>query len=134
MTASPSIVRLLFGTLVGALVLVGCDSSSLDSDSRTDSGFNLDNCTIRTDRLADGGVPRDGIPALNDYTADDDRLVGPHDEQADYLAGDDRVIGLLFGDQALAIPHNILWHHEIINVDDVAGRTSSVTLCPLTGT
>ena len=134
MTASLSIVRLLFGTLVGALVLVGCDSSSLDSDSRTDSGFNLDNCTIQTDRLADGGVPRDGIPALNNYTADDDRLVGPNDEQADYLAGDDRVIGLLFGDHALAIPHNILWHHEIINVDDVAGRTFSVTLCPLTGT
>jgi hypothetical protein len=121
--------------LVGALVLVGCDAGGPDrNNNNDDSGFNLNNCTIPTDRLVDGGVPRDGIPALNGYTSDDDRLVGPDSEDADYLADGDRVIGLLFGDQAVAVPHNILWRHEIINFDDFAGRTFAVTLCPLTGT
>jgi hypothetical protein len=121
--------------LIGILVLVGCDSGSLDGSSGNDgSSFNLDNCTIPTDRLADGGVPRNGIPSLDDYTVGDDRLVRPGSENASSLANGDRVIGLLFGDQPVAIPHNILWHHEIINFDDFAGRTFSVTLCPLTGT
>ena len=125
--------RLLLGLLVGGTLLVGCDTGGVEGNRGGSSGFNLDNCTIPTDRLVDGGVPRNGIPSLNGYTAGDDRLVGPGAEDARYLADGDRVIGLLFGDQALAVPHNILWHHEIINIDDFAGRTFAVTLCPLTG-
>lgn len=134
MTSVLSTPRPLFGLLIGALVLVGCDVGGPGGDGGGDSSFDLSNCTLPTDQLADGGVPRDGIPALNDYTVGDDRLVGPDAEDARYLADDDRVIGLLFGDRALAVPHNILWHHEVINVDDFAGRTFAVTLCPLTGT
>jgi hypothetical protein len=126
--------RPLFGLLIGALVLVGCDVGGLGGDEGGDSSFDLGNCTLPTDQLADGGVPRDGIPALNDYMVGDDRLVGPDAEDARYLADDDRVVGLLFGDRALAVPHNILWHHEVINFNDFAGRAFSVTLCPLTGT
>jgi len=132
---SRSVPWLLAGLLAGAIVLTGCDTGGLSADDGPGgSGFSLDNCTIPTGQLADGGVPRNGIPSLNDYTAGDDRLVGPDAQSAQYLAAGDRVIGLLFGDQPLAIPHNILWHHEIINVDDFAGRTFAVTLCPLTGT
>lgn len=126
-----STAQLGLAALVVPLLFVGCDVSP---DQGGGSSFNLDNCTLPTDRLVDGGVPRNGIPSLNDYTPGDDRLVGPDSENASYLADDDRIIGLLFGDQALAVPHNILWHHEIINFDNFAGHTFSVTLCPLTGT
>ena len=44
----------------------------------------------------------------------------------------DRVIGIEVGGQYLAIPHNILWWHEIVNFDDL-GVLLSVTYCPLTG-
>jgi hypothetical protein len=128
-----SFVRLGLAVLVLPLVVVGCDTGPTRSGN-PGSSFNLDNCTNPTDRLVDGGVPRNGIPSLNNYTAGDSRLVGPDAQGARYLADGDRVIGLLFGDQALAVPHNILWHHEIINVDNFAGRTFAVTLCPLTGT
>ena len=124
--------RLLLGALVGVLVLAGCDAGSFDNNSS--GGFNLDNCTIPVDRLVDGGVPRDGIPSLNEFTPGDDRLVGKDASSAGYLEDDNRVIGLLFGEQAVAVPHNILWHHEIVNFDDFAGRTFAVTYCPLTGT
>jgi hypothetical protein len=45
---------------------------------------------------------------------------------------DDRVIGLLFGDRALAVPLNIGWWHEIVNLD-VDGAKVAITHCPLTG-
>ncbi|WP_103029489.1 DUF3179 domain-containing protein [Salinibacter altiplanensis] len=126
--------RLLLGLLLGGGLLVGCDAGGVERDGGGDrSNFNLSNCTIPTGQLADGGVPRNGIPSLNGYTTGDDRLVEPGSEDAGYLADGDRVIGLLFEDQPLAVPHNILWHHEIINIDDFAGRTFAVTLCPLTG-
>lgn len=129
-----STVWLSVGVLVGTLVLVGCDTGSFGDDNSGSGGFNLDNCTIQTDRLVDGGVPRDGIPSLDGFTPGDDRLVEKDASSASYLEDDNRIIGLLFGDQALAVPHNILWHHEIVNVDDWAGQTFAVTYCPLTGT
>lgn len=132
-----SSVAARYGALLAGLLslfLVGCDTSDLGSDGNGNSEFRLDNCTIPNSRLVDGGVPKDGIPALNGFTTDDERLVKPGAEGASYLADGDRVIGLLFGDNALAVPHNILWHHEIINIDAWEGRTFAVTYCPLTGT
>ncbi len=122
------------GVLAGFLVLAGCDVGSVSDSGNGNSGFNLDSCTIPTDRLVDGGVPRDGIPSLDEFTSGDDRLVEKDASSAGYLEDDNRIIGLLFGDQALAVPHNILWHHEIVNVDNWAGQTFAVTYCPLTGT
>jgi len=132
----PTLPKVL-AVLLLPFFLQGCDSGGSGfggNNGGSDGGFNLDNCTIPTDRLVDGGVPRDGIPSLDNFTAGDDRLVGKDASGAGYLEDDNRVIGLLFGDQALAVPHNILWHHEIVNVDDWAGRTFAVTYCPLTGT
>lgn len=123
---------LLLLAFIAPLFLVGCDSgpfgSSDDSSDDAEGEFTLENCTIPTNRLVDGGVPKDGIPALTNPP-----VVDASADQASYLADDDRVIGLLFGDEALAVPHNILWHHEIVNLDDWAGRTFAVTYCPLTG-
>lgn len=42
------------------------------------------------------------------------------------------MIGVLREGQALAVPHNILWFHEIVNFDR-DGRSFAVTYCPLTG-
>lgn len=108
------------------LALAGCDQGP-GGDGGGDTAFSLDNCTIPTGRLASGCEGPDCIPALSQPD-----LAGPGDEGASYLSDTSRVIGLLFGDQALAVPHNILWFHEIANFNR-AGRSFAVTYCPLTG-
>jgi hypothetical protein len=68
---------------------------------------------------------RDGIPALTDP-----ELVTPDSPWVEYLLPTDRVIGLEIDRQFLAVPHNILWWHEIVNFNDLG---LAVTYCPLTG-
>lgn len=124
--------------LVGRLVLLlslalavsGCDSSLPGSSDNNESGETdpFESCVLATDRLIDSGVPKDGIPALTNPP-----LVGADSDHSSYLTDSSRVIGLLDGDTPLAVPHNILWHHEIVNVDDRADRDIAVTYCPLTG-
>ena len=118
---------LTFGLLViGGLLLGACEDTPTSSQSQSE--FPVNSCSFQTSRLADGGVGKDGIPALTNPT-----LVPPDHEHAQYLADSSRVIGVLVEGRPLAVPHNILWHHEIINFDDVRGRTFAVTYCPLTG-
>lgn len=78
--------------------------------------------------LADGGVGRDGIPALTNPLFvpldDEDRTL--------YLAEESRVIGAEVGAEWLAIPHNVMYRHEIVNLN-VGGEQVAVTYCPLTG-
>ena len=71
------------------------------------------------------GAARDAIPALSDP-----KLVTVGDPKTDYLLGTDRVIGLEINGEYIAVPHNILWWHEIANFNDVG---LAVTYCPLTG-
>jgi hypothetical protein len=68
---------------------------------------------------------KDGIQALTNPD-----LVDPDSPTVDFLLPTDRVIGLEFDGEYIAVPHNILWWHEIVNFDDL-GLT--VTYCPLTG-
>ena len=87
-----------------------------------------DDMTALCQELQEGlisGAARDGIPALTDPT-----LVPVGDAKTDYLLGTDRVIGLEVAGEYIAIPHNILWWHEIVNLNDVG---LAVTYCPLTG-
>jgi hypothetical protein len=77
--------------------------------------------------VADGGVPQDGIPSI------DDPVFEPADEVGDWLADDDPVFGVVNGDTARTYPQAILVHHEIVN-DDLDGDPIAVTYCPLTGT
>ena len=78
--------------------------------------------------LADGGVGTDGIPALTDpaFVSLDD------EERTQYLSDESRVIGVEVNGEWLAIPHNVMYRHEIVNLnrDDVQ---IAVTYCPLTG-
>lgn len=117
-------IALLFAATFG---LAACDTGPSSPGSGT-AGFDLESCTIPTDRLVDGGVGKDGIPALTNPD-----LAEPGSQGGGYLADTDRVIGMLFGDTPLAVPHNILWHHEIANFDNWEGETFAVTYCPLTG-
>ncbi len=85
-------------------------------------------CSINSSDVRSGGVSRDGIPALTDPP-----FVGANErERLTYLAPDDRVIGLVVDGQPLAVPHNVLWWHEIANLS-VGGRDIAVSFCPLTG-
>jgi hypothetical protein len=104
-----------------ALLLVACDGLGPSGDDLPDD------CSIPASLIFDGGPGKDGIPALTDP-----RLVGPADPGASYLLPDDRVIGLDLAGEQLAVPLNILWWHEIVNMR-VGGRTLAVTHCPLTG-
>ncbi len=117
------------GRAVGRAVLilaVGLALAACDEEAElTSPGGSRDECSIPTSSLVSGGVPKDGIPALTDPV-----FVAP--EQATYLTDDSRVIGLHVGDEILAIPHNILWYHEIVNLNR-EGLNLAVTYCPLTG-
>lgn len=116
----------LLACMAGAMALGGCDDSS--PSSIVEANFGGLSCSIPDDEMSSGGVPPDGIPALNDP-----EFVAAHDASVDYLLETDRVIGILHGGQAWAIPHNVGWWHEIVNMDLQGGPQIAATYCPLTG-
>jgi len=111
-------------TLVGCDTSVGADSASPPSTLLPEDAPDPSGCIVPTNLFADGGVGKDGIPALTNPPLIDAA-------RATYLADDSRVIGLLIDGIALAVPHNILWWHEIVNFR--FSRSLAVTYCPLTG-
>lgn len=129
-------LSLPLGSLVCLAGLLACDGglrSSPVDEPGTENGLNC-TCTVPSgnceNAFVDSGVSRDGIPALRNpdlAPADAARL-----DQGGYLADSSRVIGLLVDGHALAVPHNILRHHEIANLT-INGKNLAVTYCPLTG-
>jgi uncharacterized protein DUF3179 len=111
--------------VIALLALTGCGGESTSPFGESSGEVA---CTIDVAELQDGGVSRDGIPALTNPT-----FVPPGDPSVGYLLPTDRVIGLRFANKTLAIPHNILWWHEIMNLDFPDAKIA-VTYCPLTGT
>ncbi|MGH7477288.1 MAG: DUF3179 domain-containing protein [Longimicrobiales bacterium] len=84
-------------------------------------------CSIPESLILSGGPGKDGIPALTQP-----ELVGPAEPGTEYLRDLDRVIGLDLEGVQIAVPLNILWWHEIVNLRlDTLGL--AVTHCPLTG-
>ena len=71
------------------------------------------------------GAAKDGIPALSNPN-----LIPADHRDVDYLLPTDRVIGIEIDGEYLAFPHNVLWWHEIANMDELG---LAVTYCPLTG-
>lgn len=106
-----------------ALLLFGCDRGGGTLIEGLDT--SEDSCIIPTNLFADGGVGKDGIPSLENPV-----LVGA--DEVNYLNDGSRVIGLVVEGRAIAVPHNILWWHEIANFD-LGGQHLAVTYCPLTG-
>ncbi len=88
----------------------------------------LDVSRFPMNHVVSGGVAKDGIPALTDPD-----FVRERSADASYLNDEDLVLGLYINGIAKAYPHNIGWHHEIVN-DATGDRHVVVTLCPLTGT
>ena len=117
--------RLLALGLTGCL-LVGCSSTGAQPPTQTSTDLDaISNCVIPEQEILYGGVETDGIPALTDpeFVSID---------EATYLDPEDRVVGIRFDGQWLAIPHNILWYHEIVNLNAGSERVA-VTYCPLAG-
>ncbi len=113
---------------IAALLLGGCGADDPAGPSGEGGrGSTPLSCSIPTSEIFDGGPGKDGIPALSDPP-----LVGAFDAGTEYLLDADRVIGLVVEGQALAIPHNIGWWHEIVNLS-LGTRQLAVTYCPLTG-
>ncbi len=115
------------GVLLVALLPAACDSNPADSRSGGLDSLDVNarqTCSLLLDQVFDS-VAKDAIPALiNPALTDADNV--------DYLNDDDRVLGIKVGAQAIAVPHNILWWHEIVNFD-FAEQRLAVTYCPLTG-
>jgi hypothetical protein len=125
MNAGHSVYRWLWRPAFAlALTALACGETSNVLDPGSDPQLS---CTISDSEIFDGGPGKDGIPALTNPT-----FVVPGAPGTEYLLDEDRVIGLVVGNQALAIPLNIMWWHEIVNLD-VGGRQLAVTHCPLTG-
>lgn len=83
-------------------------------------------CAVPCDELRPGCFGKDCIPAL---TAPDQ--VAPESPDAAYLSANSFVVGVVADGEARAYPHNILWHHEIVN-DQIRGQAVAITHCPLT--
>ena len=121
---------LLLMLLVGVMPLLGCGDGVRGEAVGPPPGLRDEDvglCSIPDGLIYSGGVGRDGIPALSDPV-----LVQPSDPDAAYLRPHDRVIGIEADGEYIAIPHNILWWHEIVNFNTLEPALS-VTYCPLTG-
>lgn len=77
------------------------------------------------DHVAWGGVPADGIPAL-------DRPPHVAADRATFLSPDDPVFGVAFDGAARAYPTRILDWHEMVN-DVVGGQPFALSWCTLCG-
>jgi hypothetical protein len=80
---------------------------------------------IRSEEIIWGGVPFEGIPAL-----DHPRTVPA--SEATWLGDDEPVFGLALGGEARAYPLRILDWHELVN-DELAGVPVSLAYCTLCG-
>lgn len=113
--------NLRFSTLIfaGLTIVWGCGPEEADD-------FGFGEWSIPQEMVLSGGVPRDGIPAV-----DNPQFIGVNEVVT--LNDADLVVGFKNGDDVRAYPHEILDWHEIVN-DEVSGSNLSLTYCPLTGT
>ena len=116
---------------VTALLLPGCGegTSPIDLGGPVDLEGPEPNpvgCDLNLDFLIPAGAI-DAIPSI-----DSPNLISAKEEIPAYLDSDTRVIGLRVDGAAYAIPHNVLWAHEIVNLE-AGGRHLAITYCPLTG-
>lgn len=107
---------------------MGCSGEPVNGPAGPGLGSSarFPGCTINTDYLIPGQVI-DGIPSI-----DDPAWVLARELVPEYLEPASRVIGLILNTRPYAVPHNVLWFHEVVNVGAGALATA-VTYCPLTG-
>ena len=116
--------------LMATVATTACGSSEGPSAVVSDDELQVGDallCSIPEELILTTGMPRDGTPALSDPT-----LVSVDGPGMGYLRDDDRVIGIEVGGTYIAIPHNILWWHEIVNFNSL-GTALAVSYSPGTG-
>ncbi len=115
---------LSFGLALATMAVSACSGGDLPMVGPDDESPLSALCQeIQADLV--GAAAKDAIPALTDP-----ELVAVDDLRAEFLLPTDRVIGIEVDGQYIAIPHNILWWHEIVNFNAYG---LAVTYCPLTG-
>jgi hypothetical protein len=115
------------GGLTALLSLLGCANQTTSPRDVVHIQAPELVCSIPQDQIVGGGPGKDGIPALTNPS-----FVHVGDPGLEYLEDDDRVLGMLLEAGPIAIPLNILWWHEIVNIDAYGGEFA-ITHCPLTG-
>jgi hypothetical protein len=114
------------GALFGGLLLVAsaCKDPQITNQVTNQIGDIV--CDLDNDLLVASLAPN-AIPAITGPV-----MVDPDDISVDYMLDQDRVLGVVINGEARAYPHNVLWHHEIVN-DQIGDTRVSVSFCPLTG-
>ncbi len=130
--------KILF--LISALIATGCGrsdslgpereegSDAVETGAETDDEYvdPRSGWLVPVAEVYDGGVGRDGIPAITDP----DMLSASSGDS--WLDGEDIVYGIVTEDAAQAYPQRILDWHEIINHGS-GDLAFALTYCPLTG-
>ncbi|MGI9175160.1 MAG: DUF3179 domain-containing protein [Rhodothermales bacterium] len=107
-------------------VLLGLGIAACDSAIGGGDGLPaVAECSVPESAFQQGCNGKDCIPSLTNPD-----VVAA--SEVSYLDDDSRVIGIVLDGQPLAVPHGILWWHEIANLDR-ADVQVAVTYCPLTG-
>lgn len=113
------------------LVLTGAALLLSSCGTPTDGGVdgNGDHaCDLPLQYFTDVGLGRGAIPTLqNPELISASPLPGN-----EYLLDTDRVFGFILAGEPIAVPHNILWYHEVVNLDR-GSEHIAITYCPITG-
>jgi hypothetical protein len=118
------ITILIIGFLFGPWLVYGQKATSgFNQNTVHRNGFELSQLLVPLQEIKNGGVPKDGIPALTSP-----KFVKA--DQASYLLGKDLILGLNIDGITKAYPLKILDRHELIN-DLVSNQNVLVSHCPL---
>jgi hypothetical protein len=130
-------LMVVIGVVAGATLLpetgdharaqLSCDDPPIDVSNLQRVWDKTDFCTYEPgvfDEIISGGVPRDGIPPIDNPEFD------PVDAARDWLQPQSPVVAFNLNGIARAYPLAIMTRHEIVN-DVVDGEPVAVTFCPL---
>ena len=113
------------GLALATVAVAACSDAVRPSGGLEFLGADLTALCQELQRDLISGTVKDAIQALSDPS-----MIPADHRDADYLLPTDRVIGIEIDGEYLAFPHNILWWHEIVNMNALG---LAVTYCPLTG-
>lgn len=109
---------------ISGLLLASCDFGGSEARQEEEQ-----NCTIDPDQFREA-AERGSFPFI-----ERPEIVRAGSERASEIRADERVIALLVEGTALAIPHSVIDHFEILNLEssEWQGGDVAITYCPLTG-
>jgi hypothetical protein len=121
------LVLVMFAVSNDTEAQLSCDNPPMDTSRLALVWDKTDFCAYQEgvyEEIISGGVPRDGIPPI------DDPQFESVEDAAGWLEPQSPVIALAVGEVARAYPLAILTRHEIVN-DVIDGTPVAVTFCPL---